>query len=338
MKWFLRLLLWVNGAIVLLTITGYLASYIAPSRIAFPQAVGLFMPWLLLTNLIFTIFWLFLRRRWFWLSFGCLVLGVGQSSRFIGFNFQQESDAQQLGICSFNSQSYNESDHLNGFLAEIHGQHQLDFICLQEITDDHLESLKKTSELQHHYFHRGKAILSKFPIISQGNIQFDQSVNGCIWIDIVYDQKTIRIYNLHLKSNQVTREAETVLDDINTNRAKAFSDMRRMVSNYQKNSVTRKDQVDRILRDIDHVSHPMILAGDFNDTPFSYIYQQISNRLTDQFKKKGLGIGSTYAGALPGLKIDYIFADENFEPLDHSILKTPISDHFPVLSTLKIKN
>ena len=35
--------------------------------------------------------------------------------------------------------------------------------------------------------------------------------------------------------------------------------------------------------------------------------------LCDHFKKKGLGIGTTYAGALPGLKIDYIFADDNFK-------------------------
>ena len=338
MKWFLRLLLGVNGSIILLTVIGYLASYIEPSKSAFPQTIGLFMPWLLLGNLAFTIFWLSLRRRWFWLSFWCLLLGFGQSSRFIGFHFSDSKDDQQIGLCSFNSQSYNESDHLNGFLAEIYGKHQLDFICLQEITDDHLSFLKKTSELPHHYSHKGKAILSKFPIISQGNIQFDKSVNGCIWIDVICYEKTIRIYNLHLKSNQVTREAETVMEEINSNRAKAFSDIRRMVSNYQRNCVTRKDQVVRILKDIDKVTHPMIIAGDFNDTPFSYTYQQFSDRLIDQFRKKGLGIGSTYAGALPGLKIDYIFADENFEPLDHTILKTEISDHFPVLSTLKIKN
>jgi endonuclease/exonuclease/phosphatase family metal-dependent hydrolase len=337
MKWFLRLLLWINGGFVLLTIIGYLASYIDPSKFSFPQAVGLFMPWLLLGNLLFTIFWISLQKRWLWLSLSCLILGIGQLARFVGFHFGDLKASDQLGICTFNSQSYNESDHLNGYLAQIHGEHQLDFICLQEITDDHLPSLKKTADLPFHYFHRGKAILSKYPILAQGNIQFDKSVNGCIWIDVTCQQKTIRIYNLHLKSNQVTREAETVLDDINSDRAKAFTNIRRMVANYQKNSVTRKDQVQRILKDIASVEHPIILAGDFNDTPFSYTYQQFSNHLVDQFKKKGLGIGSTYAGAVPGLKIDYIFADEIFEPLDHTILRTAISDHFPVLSTMKIK-
>jgi endonuclease/exonuclease/phosphatase family metal-dependent hydrolase len=262
---------------------------------------------------------------------------LGQTTRFIGFHFGHPQYEDQLSICSFNSQSYNQTDHLSGFLAEIRGEHPLDFMCLQEVTDEHLASLKTSSDLAYHYFHKGKAVLSKYPIIDQGNIQFDQSVNGCIWIDVTCRQKTLRIYNLHLKSNQVTREAETVLDDINTNRTQALVNIQRMVLNYQKNSVTRMDQVQRILEDIRMVHHPMILAGDFNDTPFSFTYQQFSNQLVDQFKKKGLGIGSTYAGALPGLKIDYIFADEIFEPVDHMILKTAISDHFPVLSTMKLK-
>ncbi|MCB0687146.1 MAG: endonuclease/exonuclease/phosphatase family protein [Saprospiraceae bacterium] len=338
MKWFLRVMLWSNWAVVILTTIGYLASYIDPEQNSIPQAVGLFMPWLLLFNVLYFIFWISIRRRWFALSLICIVLGFGQMTRFLGFHFSKHSDPAQIGICSFNSQSYNESDHLNGFLKEIKGQYQLDFICLQEITENHILSLKKTTGLDHHYFYKGKAILSRFPIEAQGNIQFDQSVNGCIWIDILLQGHKVRIYDLHLKSNQVTHEAETVLEDINSDRAKALTNIRRMVTNYRRNSMVRKEQVLTILKNLDHTDYPIILAGDFNDTPFSYTYQQFSDRLIDQFKKKGLGIGSTYAGAVPGLKIDYIFADEFFEALDHQILKgAAISDHFPVLSLMKIK-
>ncbi|MCB0665328.1 MAG: endonuclease/exonuclease/phosphatase family protein [Saprospiraceae bacterium] len=338
MKWFLRVLLWLNWVIVILTTVGYLASYIDPETNSTPQVIGLFMPWLLLFNLLFLIFWVSLRKRWFAISLICLLLGAGQSTRFLGFHFNKDSSPDQIGICSFNSQSYNESDHLTKFLQEIKGEHQLDFFCLQEITENHLVSLRSTTGLDHHYFYKGKAILSRYPIEAQGNIQFDQSVNGCIWIDIVVQGHKIRLYDLHLKSNQVTREAETVLDDINSDRAKAWTNIRRMMTNYRRNSLVRREQVRSIIKNISQVKHPIILAGDFNDTPFSYTYQQFSDRLADQFKRKGLGVGSTYAGAIPGLKIDYIFADEFFEALDHKILKgTAISDHFPVLSLMKIK-
>ena len=338
MKWFLRLLIWLNGTIVALTVMGYLASYIDPAVNSIPQAIGLFMPWLLLLNLVFLVFWISLHRKWYFLSLTCLIMGLGQTTRFLGFHFNQQRDPDQFGLCSFNSQSYNESDHLNEFLKQIKGEHQIDFICLQEITENHIASLKITTGLDHHYFYKGKSILSRYPIQGQGNIQFDQSVNGCVWIDITRNGQKMRLYNLHLKSNQVTREAETVLEDINSNRAKALTNIRRMVSNYRRNSMIRKEQVQAILKDMLDVDRPIIVAGDFNDTPFSYTYQQISNRLNDQFKQKGLGVGSTYAGAVPGLKIDYIFADDSFEALDHHILKTAISDHFPVLSLLKIKD
>lgn len=338
MKWFLRVLLGVNWLTVVLTSVGYLASYIDPVTNTLPQVVGLFMPWLLLFNLLFLVFWVSLRKKWLAISLVCLLLGLGQTSRFIGFNFSQENDSAQIGICSFNSQSYNESDHLTKFLQEIKGKYPLDFFCLQEITENHLTALKKTTGLEHHYFYKGKAILSRYPIESQGHIQFDQSVNGCIWIDILVEGHKIRLYDLHLKSNQVTREAETVLDDINSDKAKALTNIRRMMTNYRRNSLVRREQVQSIFRNISEVKHPIILAGDFNDTPFSFTYQQFSERFVDQFKEKGLGVGSTYAGAIPGLKIDYIFADEFFEVLDHKILKgTAISDHFPVLSLMKIK-
>lgn len=338
MKGFLRLLLWVNWGIILLTVVGYLASYIDPATNSLPQAVGLFMPWLLLLNLFFFIFWASLRRRWLLASLLCLLLGFGQITRFLGFHFSKKDQTEQLGVCTFNSQSYNESEHLNKFLDQIKGEHQIDFLCIQEITENHIKSLMKTTALDNQYFFKGKAILSRFPIEAQGHIQFDKSVNGCIWIDITREGQKIRVYNVHLKSNQVTREAETVLDDINSDRTRAVHNIRRMVANYRRNSLIRKEQVQTILSNMAKVQHPIILAGDFNDTPFSYTYQQFSNRLNDQFKKQGFGVGSTYAGAIPGLKIDYIFADEIFEAVDHHILKTAISDHFPVLSLMKIKD
>lgn len=338
MKRFLRLILLLNWGVIVLTTIGYLASFVDPAVSSWPQVIGLFMPWLLLLNLFFFLFWLSLRKRWLLASLVLLIAGFGQITRFVGVHFKKESQEDQLGVCSFNSQSYNEGDHLNDFLRQIKGEHQIDFFCMQEITENHLPSLIESTGLEHYYFYKGKAILSRFPVEAQGHIQFDQSVNGCIWIDIMQHAQKIRIYNLHLKSNQVTREAETVLDDINDNHTRAVRSIRKMVSNYRKNSLIRKEQAQTILKDLALISHPVILAGDFNDTPFSYTYQQFSDRLTDHFKDRGMGIGSTYAGALPGLKIDYIFADESFEVLDHHILRTAISDHFPVLSLMKIKD
>ncbi len=338
MKWFLRLVISLNIITAVLTAGGYLASYLHPSRSTLVQSIGLFMPWLLMANAVFLLFWISLRRKWWWLSLGALLLGFNQIPRFVGFHFNQDEDANQMVVCSYNSKSYNESNRLETFLLEINTQYDLDILCLQEISKNHLPLVKKTSNLAHTHFHKGKMILTNYPIKDRGNIQFDNSVNGCLWVDLKKGHQIFRVYNIHLHSNRITREAETIIDNIYTDKAQALTKIRRMVGSYQVACQERAEQVHSILQHVDQCKHPVVIVGDFNDTPFSYTYQQFIERLDDVFILKGLGFGSTYAGTLPGLKIDYIFVDEKFEALSHQILRTKISDHFPVLSFLKLKD
>ncbi len=337
MKGFLRLLFWINWVLIFFTVIGYSASFLDPTIALFPQVVGLFMPWLLLANILFVLFWLSMRKKWILYSLICLLLGIGQITRFTGFHFNPEVAPSQISLLSFNSQSHRNLDEVNAVFMGITKKYSLDFLCLQEISGRHIESIKKNLGLQHHYYYKGRAIITRYAIETQGNIQFDKSVNGCIWVDVNRNGQKFRIYNLHLKSNRVTREAEKMIDNMSKDRSRALSNIVHMVRNYQDACTVRNKQVDKIIRHVLESPYPRIVAGDFNDTPFSHVYQQFSNNFVDHFKKKGLGVGSTYAGSLPGLKIDYIFADEIFKPLDHRILKTEISDHFPVVSLMKVE-
>ena len=75
-----------------------------------------------------------------------------------------------------------------------------------------------------------------------------------------------------------------------------------------------------------------IMAGDFNDTPFSHIYKLLTKGRIDSFLECGDGIGTTYVGALPGLRIDFILGDEEIiQFCSHRVLHTSYSDHNPVL-------
>ena len=181
-------------------------------------------------------------------------------------------------------------------------------------------------------------IVSTYPMLARGKIQFDKSVNGCIWSDLQFNNRTFRIYNIHLRSNKITRQAKMIMDSIKLEKKHTWRRIQQMFTNYQEATQIRATQADKILQHIKKSPYPVLLAGDFNDTPFSYTYHMMQKDLTDHFKKKGLGIGTTYAGALPGLKIDYIFADDNFKVSGHKIVKTKISDHFPVISRVNLKN
>ena len=74
--------------------------------------------------------------------------------------------------------------------------------------------------------------------------------------------------------------------------------------------------------------HPVVICGDFNDTPVSYTYATISDELVDTFRDSGgLGIGSTYLGAFPSFRIDYIFHSKNLASSDYHRYEEGISDH-----------
>ena len=63
--------------------------------------------------------------------------------------------------------------------------------------------------------------------------------------------------------------------------------------------VKRAKQADLIEASINTSPYPVIVCGDFNDTPCSYAYNTISTTLKDAFVESGNGFGRSYIGAFP---------------------------------------
>ncbi|NNC35105.1 MAG: endonuclease, partial [Croceitalea sp.] len=84
-------------------------------------------------------------------------------------------------------------------------------------------------------------------------------------------------------------------------------------------------------------SNKILISGDFNNTQFSNVYRLVKNGYHDSFLEAGSGFGKTYD--LKGLpvRIDYILTDDSFEVIKHTNFKERLSDHYPVMATLKIK-
>lgn len=79
------------------------------------------------------------------------------------------------------------------------------------------------------------------------------------------------------------------------------------------NSSIRAGQVGEIRAEMDASPYPVILAGDFNDTPSSYTYRTMKGDMTDGFRDSGSGYGGTFRYLGGVLRIDYIFYDDAFE-------------------------
>jgi endonuclease/exonuclease/phosphatase family metal-dependent hydrolase len=59
--------------------------------------------------------------------------------------------------------------------------------------------------------------------------------------------------------------------------------------------------------------------------------------MQDAFLKKGFGIGRTFSGLSPTLRIDYIFADRHFRIKQFSRIARKLSDHYMLLADVELK-
>ncbi len=98
----------------------------------------------------------------------------------------------------------------------------------------------------------------------------------------------------------------------------------------------RASQANLIHAEVKQTGNAMIVCGDFNDTAVSYAYTKVKGGLQDCFKKGKTGFGETYP-QIPFLRIDHVFASDDFEVLNYQIKKEKLSDHYPVIVHLELK-
>ena len=125
--------------------------------------------------------------------------------------------------------------------------------------------------------------------------------------------------------------AEKVREEGDLSDSKTLKAIKGMFSRFKQSAKRRAEQAQKIANHMAACPHPIILCGDLNDTPLSYTYHLLTQNLNDSFKEKGTGFGTTYAGSIPALRIDYILTHKKINVESLNILKKNYSDHFPVI-------
>ena len=224
----------------------------------------------------------------------------------------------------------------------------VDILCGQEFTGKTAATNKKAAKflaakagLKYHFIGGGSslAIFSKYPIIKKGTIDFPNSFNGAIYVDVQYQDQKIRIYSFHLQSIRLGSDEREIFNRQNLaslNKDATQEKYKRIGNKLKQAFLQREEQANFIAEHIQNSPYPVLVCGDMNDTPSSYAYRQLSNQLQDAFKKKGSGFGSTYAGAIPFLRIDYAFASPDWQIQQFEILPNTTSDHYPIYTHLKL--
>ncbi len=332
-----------------ITLLSYL-SPIANPKIFWPiSVIAVFYPWLLLSNVLFVIFWMFYKLRFASISIITILIGYNFFNEFIGFSSAGfQSNPNQLEILSFNTQNLNyifkseegRTNRSNQFFSFLNEYKDVDVICAQEIGTRSLELWHKKMKFPNQFAPEkvGPVIFSKHPIINKGQIHSSTStINSCLWVDINVRGTTIRIYNLHMQSNKITMTAAKVIDDANPQNKETWNGVKSIIERYKQNATYRIEHAERIRAHMLDCPYPIVLAGDFNDVPQSFLYHILAKDLKDSFNQQGSGLGITFAGKIPALRIDYILVDKKFEIQNHEILHNNFSDHYAIKSIITLK-
>ena len=215
----------------------------------------------------------------------------------------------------------------------------IDILCVQESNALSSKALDIALQLpySHQYSTQGAMVYSKYPIVDKGSIRFSNETNSCVWVDLKTPTKDLRVYCLHLQSNRISKDAGQLAKKPNLDEKRTWKKIKSILRNYSKYSKFRANEAKIVKEHTKSSPTPVIIAGDFNDHPLSFTYQQLSDGLEDSFVKRGSGIGSTYNGIIPFLRIDYILADPSIQILTHDIIDQNLSDHKMILTKIKMK-
>jgi endonuclease/exonuclease/phosphatase family metal-dependent hydrolase len=343
-------------------LVAYLAPFVNPAKLFFPAFFGLGYPYLLMVNLIFLCYWIIRLKKEVLISLVVILAGWNHLNNLVPLSRgnrhlpDEATSSRIFRVMSYNVQGFglyrwgHDPVKRNSILAFIEEQ-KPDIVCFQEYYTSPARGESNafiSSQLKHlpenavyftsDYNNRngfGIATFSRFPIIKQSRIPFAGSINAAMYTDMLILEDTVRVFNIHLQSIRFQKDHYAFMDTIRFKySADQMREIRRIGSRLRTAFSMRAEQASMIYGYIRDSPYPVIVMGDFNDTPQSYAYRKIHRGLHDAFRKSGRGFGNTYAGELPSFRIDHIMYSDPMIPFQFKRVKTNDSDHFPITTIL----
>jgi len=194
-----------------------------------------------------------------------------------------------------------------------------DILLLLEVTEKNVASLRP---LIQNYPYRiinlnigtsgtGMALMSKLPILDHTVTKYSEFGNMLVETTMKVDNKKISFYGVHFpKPTNVSEFSE------------------------------RTNQIVSLARHIKEQTNSVIIAGDFNTTPFSPIFKKLLNESGLKDTRDGFGWLPSWPAYFPPLwiSIDHILVSPDIAVHKRETGSYISSDHYPVHAELSIAN
>ncbi len=355
-----RILVLVYLCTLPLVAGAFLSQWISPNLFWPPAFLGLIFPVLIILQIAFILIFILFRSKAVLLPVLVILAGWSEVRHTFQLNFEGSEDQVEsvsikvmtynVRLLDFYKWSVNKNAAQNIFnLIRKTGP---DILCLQELMVQFpgkysIEGIQaELGQLQYSHFDfyhsvptrkHGIAIFSRHPIIHSGSEHFPGTSNMIIFADIKIGADTIRVYNNHLESNHFEQD-EFELIDKKSNEGRITREKISVITGRMKVAYKRRaNQSDVLHGKILESPYPVIVCGDFNDTPVSYTINRVRKGLYDSFRSGGRGMGVTFPGLIIPLRIDYILHDKEMVSSDFLTGKEIFSDHRPVSCSIRFR-
>ncbi|OAD92758.1 endonuclease [Aequorivita soesokkakensis] len=330
-----KLIYWGNLLAAFLLLISFVLPYLPPKSFPTLSLLSLVVSLLIIVNILFAIYWAIQLRRRFFISFTVLFISYFYFNVF--YEMSSEGDVSQykntLNVLSYNVRLFNayEKDSkidASQIISEILTEENPDVVFVQEYYKPNKVDF---SAYPYQYIHfssekakLGHAFFSKYPLINTGGFDFKDTYNNTLYADVVKGNDTLRIYSVHLQSLGIIPRVSFLQESDNEKLRKRVSGA------FEK----QQNQVEAILEHKQKTKYPVIICGDFNNTPFSYSYRKLKDGMQDAFRERGNGLGTTFKFEKFPMRIDYIFASEGLDIISFDTMKKTFSDHYAVRATV----
>lgn len=339
-----------NLVVIAMMWTCCLATYIHPAVYPRLSLLPLLFPIFLLLDLLFIVFWLIVKWKRVWVPLVGLLACISFVRDYFPINIPSTPPDDAIKVMSFNTRSLgsakqNGSDGPDRLISYL-STSGCDIICLQESgiwnkREAHHDSVMRVAGYDVYRYHT-EVLYSRLPILHADSLVYPTRGNHGIRAKLLHQGDTILLINNHFESNRLVDSVKTSYKEALNNPVREevereVTPMLRLLVHAAPNRAIQADTIHHIVHD--WLPRPVIVCGDFNDTPVSYVHRVVADELDDAFRSSGNGLGFTYHERGFPVRIDHIlYSGEHFRSHQtHIDQSMKLSDHYPIITSLERK-